>query len=149
MKKKAIAGGIVLYVIVVLALRIGDLPYEKNGEADLGAVQIETGQVTDNVPQTDVPENSRQFETVNNTREYSDADSQELYNETSRVSLMPGDTEDIIKQKALPALERMAQEDQKELMGNLQVLKRIENLGAVTEEFNTPEYNWKDRKSVV
>lgn len=143
MKKKAIACGIVLYVIVVLALRIGDLPYEKNGEANLGAVQVETGQVTDNVPQTDVPENSRQFEAVNNTREYSDADSQELYNETSRVSLMPGDTEDIIKQKALPALERMAQEDQKELMGNLQVLKRIENLGAVTEEFNTPEYNWK------
>lgn len=44
----------------------------------------------------------------------------------------------------LPALSRMAAEDSKKYMGNLQVLQKIEKLGIDTASFETPELNWKN-----
>ena len=50
----------------------------------------------------------------------------------------------IMTANKLPALSRMAAEDSKKYMGNLQVLQKIEKLGIDTASFETPELNWKN-----
>ena len=60
------------------------------------------------------------------------------------MKLNPSDCYSIMTANKLPALSRMAAEDSKKYMGNLQVLQKIEKLGIDTASFETPELNWKN-----
>ena len=60
------------------------------------------------------------------------------------MKISPADCYSIMTANKLPALSRMAAEDSKKYMGNLQVLQKIEKLGIDTASFETPELNWKN-----
>lgn len=63
---------------------------------------------------------------------------------TAKMPILKTDCESIISQNNLPALERMSEEDTTKYMSNLQVLKKIQDLGIDTKTFETPEFNWKN-----
>ena len=60
------------------------------------------------------------------------------------MKISPADCYSIMTANKLPALSRMAAEDSKKYMGNLQVLQKIEKLGIDTASFETPDLNWKN-----
>ena len=64
--------------------------------------------------------------------------------DSAAMKISPSDCYSIMTANKLPALSRMAAEDSKKYMGNLQVLQKIEKLGIDTASFETPELNWKN-----
>ena len=64
--------------------------------------------------------------------------------DSAAMKISPADCYSIMTANKLPALSRMAAEDSKKYMGNLQVLQKIEKLGIDTASFETPELNWKN-----
>lgn len=68
---------------------------------------------------------------------------------TAAMKITPSDCYSLITASNLPSLERMAEQDANEYMGNIQVLQKIEKLGIDTTKFETPELNWKNLYNTV
>lgn len=138
MKKKFLTGGCIVLLGAAILIRVGIVPTNTvDTEQQESVAEEQQGNSAEG------ERSDRNFDEISNNREYSDVDKADLYSISSQVSLQKDDTSDIILRNGLPALERMSSEDSTELMGDLQVLKRVETLKENVEEFNTPEYNWK------
>lgn len=143
MKKKKywIAGALAVYAclcVAVVAGWIGSPAEETAPSGTSEAVQEVT--VPEEKP---FPASDRDFSVVENELEYRGGSQAGIYVRSEDVLVDENDKISILSRYALPALERMSEEDQQELMGELQVLKKIEVLGIDTDVFYTPEFNWK------
>lgn len=85
----------------------------------------------------------RSFELVENMFEYAAPGQSGLHIETEDLLLLEEDKQSLLSRYELPPLVRMNEADAAEKMSNLQVLQRIEALGADMLSFYTPEYYWK------
>lgn len=63
--------------------------------------------------------------------------------EAGYFDILPEDYISIIEMNSLPPLERMNPEEAAGLVEDMQVIKKIKNLGIHTESFYTPELNYK------
>lgn len=63
---------------------------------------------------------------------------------TAKIPILESDCQSIITYNNLPSLERMSDEDTLKYMNDLQVFKKIQNLGVDPKSFETPELNWKN-----
>lgn len=86
---------------------------------------------------------NREFKEFDNDLEYAPLGCEDIYMETEEINILESDKEDLKNKYSLPSLERMAEEDSKKLMNDLQVFQRIDNLNINVDEIYTPEYNWK------
>lgn len=146
MKKKAtIIAGVVLYVVLSVMVCMG--VFGKSGEEETAEEQMAAEATEEQMVAevTEMPEeiSNREFPFVENILEYADSSQSCFYTETDDLILHEEDKRSILSEYALPALERMSEEDSAERMSELQVLKKIEVLGIETEVLGTPEYNWK------
>lgn len=80
---------------------------------------------------------------ISNQKIYQNADSSDLYDLSDMVKNLPDDKVSVLEKYQLPSLERMSSQDSSELLGNSQVLKRIDVLKINKNDFYTPEYQWK------
>jgi parallel beta-helix repeat protein len=63
--------------------------------------------------------------------------------ENGLIPIYNDDKKSIIEKYKLPSLERMSTEDQDKFVNNEQVIKRIDDFKIATNDFYTPENNWK------
>lgn len=141
-KKVGIITGVVTYLFLSAAVCLG--VFDEKAEDRVTDIETVTDtEETEVATEETEPEATRDFTIVNNDIEYARASTESVYAQTDSLNLEEEDTLSIISKYKLPPLTRMAAEDGSTLMGNLQVLKRIDALGIDASEFETPEYNWK------
>lgn len=134
-KKTAIITGVIVYIGLSVAVALGVFDKEEQPQEVVEEVQ--------EISYVDAALAERSFEMVENTLEYGAPGQAAMYVETEDLLLLEEDKQSILSQYTLPALERMDETDAADKMGNLQVLKKIEDFGVDMISFYTPEYNWK------
>ena len=137
MKKKIVIAAVLIAYLGLSAAVVSGV-FEKKEEPP--AVVVEEPKEIDPI---DAALAERTFELVENTLEYAAPGQSGLYLETEDVLLLEEDKQNLLSRYQLPPLVRMDEKDAAEKMSNLQVLQRIETLGADVLSFYTPEYYWK------
>lgn len=63
--------------------------------------------------------------------------------QNAEIEILKEDCQSIITSNNLPSLTRMNSDDADKYMGEIKVLKRMENIGVNPDDYETPELNWK------
>ena len=121
-KKRIIIAAVIVYLAVIGIVAVWESGRQKPANPDTAAAQEEAEQ--------------QAYDKAVQLLDY-DVDG-------AAMKISPADCYSIMTANKLPALSRMAAEDSKKYMGNLQVLQKIEKLGIDTASFETPELNWKN-----
>lgn len=136
--------------IAVVAVWIGGVVYDQVNLAQTSQIQTEQENETadtnaehEKAEDRELVDKKRNFEDITDHDVYNLTWQQSKYKESFELEVTDEDKENILVKYALPQMERMSEEDSTKLMSELQVLKRIEVLDVNTEDFYTPEYNWK------
>ena len=135
-KKRIIIAAVIVYLAVIGIVAVWESGRQKPANPDTAAAQEEAYNRKKAVIDAQEKAEQQAYDKAVQLLDY-DVDS-------AAMKLSPADCSSIMTANKLPALSRMAAEDSKKYMGNLQVLQKIEKLGIDTASFETPELNWKN-----
>ena len=135
-KKRIIIAAVIVYLAVIGIVAVWESGRQKPANPDTAAAQEEAYNRKKAVIDAQQKAEQQAYDKAVQLLDY-DVDS-------AAMKISPADCYSIMTANKLPALSRMAAEDSKKYMGNLQVLQKIEKLGIDTASFETPELNWKN-----
>ena len=135
-KKRIIIAAVIVYLAVIGIVAVWESGRQKPANPDTAAAQEEAYNRKKAVIDAQEKAEQQAYDKAVQLLDY-DVDS-------AAMKISPSDCYSIMTANKLPALSRMAAEDSKKYMGNLQVLQKIEKLGIDTVSFETPELNWKN-----
>lgn len=135
-KKRIIIAAVIVYLAVIGIVAVWGSGRQKPANPDTAAAQEEAYNRKKAVIDAQEKAEQQAYDKAVQLLDY-DVDS-------AAMKISPADCYSIMTANKLPALSRMAAEDSKKYMGNLQVLQKIEKLGIDTASFETPELNWKN-----
>ena len=135
-KKRIIIAAVIVYLAVIGIVAVWESGRQKPTNPDTAAAQEEAYNRKKAVIDAQEKAEQQAYDKAVQLLDY-DVDS-------AAMKISPADCYSIMTANKLPALSRMAAEDSKKYMGNLQVLQKIEKLGIDTASFETPELNWKN-----
>lgn len=135
-KKRIIIAAVIVYLAVIGIVAVWESGRQKLANPDTAAAQEEAYNRKKAVIDAQEKAEQQAYDKAVQLLDY-DVDS-------AAMKISPSDCYSIMTANKLPALSRMAAEDSKKYMGNLQVLQKIEKLGIDTASFETPELNWKN-----
>ena len=135
-KKRIIIAAVIVYLAVIGIVAVWESGRQKPANPDTAAAQEEAYNRKKAVIDAQEKAEQQAYDKAVQLLDY-DVDS-------AAMKILPSDCYSIMTANKLPALSRMAAEDSKKYMGNLQVLQKIEKLGIDTASFETPELNWKN-----
>lgn len=135
-KKRIIIAAVIVYLAVIGIVAVWESGRQKPANPDTAAAQEEAYNRKKAVIDAQEKAEQQAYDKAVQLLDY-DVDS-------AAMKISPSDCYSIMTANKLPALSRMAAEDSKKYMGNLQVLQKIEKLGIDTAFFETPELNWKN-----
>lgn len=135
-KKRIIIAAVIVYLAVIGIVAVWESGRQKPANPDTAAAQEEAYNRKKAVIDAQEKAEQQAYDKAVQLLDY-DVDS-------TAMKISPADCYSIMTANKLPALSRMAAEDSKKYMGNLQVLQKIEKLGIDTASFETPELNWKN-----
>ena len=135
-KKRIIIAAVIVYLAVIGIVAVWESGRQKPANPDTAAAQEEAYNRKKAVIDAQEKAEQQAYDKAVQLLDY-DVDS-------AAMKISPADCYSIMTANKLPALSRMAAEDSKKYMGNLQVLQKIEKLGIDTASFETPELNWKN-----
>ena len=135
-KKRIIIAAVIVYLAVIGIVAVWESGRQKPANPDTAAAQEEAYNRKKAVIDAQEKAEQQAYDKAVQLLDY-DVDS-------AAKKISPADCYSIMTANKLPALSRMAAEDSKKYMGNLQVLQKIEKLGIDTASFETPELNWKN-----
>lgn len=135
-KKRIIIASVIVYLAVIGIVAVWESGRQKPANPDTAAAQEEAYNRKKAVIDAQEKAEQQAYDKAVQLLDY-DVDS-------AAMKISPADCYSIMTANKLPALSRMAAEDSKKYMGNLQVLQKIEKLGIDTASFETPELNWKN-----
>lgn len=135
-KKRIIIAAVIVYLAVIGIVAVWESGRQKPANPDTAAAQEEAYNRKKAVIDAQEKAEQQAYDKAIQLLDY-DVDS-------AAMKISPADCYSIMTANKLPALSRMAAEDSKKYMGNLQVLQKIEKLGIDTASFETPELNWKN-----
>ena len=135
-KKRIIIAAVIVYLAVIGIVAVWESGRQKPANPDTAAAQEEAYNRKKAVIDAQEKAEQQAYDKAVQLLDY-DVDS-------AAMKISPADCYSIMTANKLPALSRMATEDSKKYMGNLQVLQKIEKLGIDTASFETPELNWKN-----
>ncbi|CDE35196.1 uncharacterized protein BN634_02051 [Eubacterium sp. CAG:38] len=135
-KKRIIIAAVIVYLAVIGIVAVWESGRQKPANPDTAAAQEEAYNRKKAVIDAQEKAEQQAYDKAVQLLDY-DVDS-------AAMKISPSDCYSIMTANKLPALSRMAAEDSKKYMGNLQVLQKIEKLGIDTASFETPELNWKN-----
>lgn len=135
-KKRIIIAAVIVYLAVIGIVAVWESGRQKPANPDTAAAQEEAYNRKKAVIDAQEKAEQQAYDKAVQLLDY-DVDS-------AAMKISPADCYSIMTANKLPALSRMAVEDSKKYMGNLQVLQKIEKLGIDTASFETPELNWKN-----
>ena len=135
-KKRIIIAAVIVYLAVIGIVAVWESGSQKPANPDTAAAQEEAYNRKKAVIDAQEKAEQQAYDKAVQLLDY-DVDS-------AAMKISPADCYSIMTANKLPALSRMAAEDSKKYMGNLQVLQKIEKLGIDTASFETPELNWKN-----
>ena len=135
-KKRIIIAAVIVYLAVIGIVAVWESGRQKPANPDTAAAQEEAYSRKKAVIDAQEKAEQQAYDKAVQLLDY-DVDS-------AAMKISPADCYSIMTANKLPALSRMAAEDSKKYMGNLQVLQKIEKLGIDTASFETPELNWKN-----
>lgn len=135
-KKRIIIAAVIVYLAVIGIVAVWESGRQKPANSDTAAAQEEAYNRKKAVIDAQEKAEQQAYDKAVQLLDY-DVDS-------AAMKISPSDCYSIMTANKLPALSRMAAEDSKKYMGNLQVLQKIEKLGIDTASFETPELNWKN-----
>lgn len=140
-KKRIIIAAVIVYLAVIGIVAVWESGRQKPANPDTAAAQEEAYNRKKAVIDAQEKAEQQAYDKAVQLLDY-DVDS-------AAMKISPADCYSIMTANKLPALSRMAAEDSKKYMGNLQVLQKIEKLGIDTASFETPELNWKNVYNLV
>ena len=135
-KKRIIIAAVIVYLAVIGIVAVWESGRQKPANPDTAAAQEEAYNRKKAVIDAQEKAEQQAYDKAVQLLDY-DVDS-------AAMKISPADCYSIMTANKLPALSRMAAEDSKKYMGDLQVLQKIEKLGIDTASFETPELNWKN-----
>lgn len=135
-KKRIIIAAVIVYLAVIGIVAVWESGRQKPANPDTAAAQEEAYNRKKAVIDAQEKAEQQAYDKAVQLLDY-DVDS-------AAMKISPADCYSIMTANKLPALSRMAAEDSKKYMGNLQVLQKIEKLGIDTASCETPELNWKN-----
>lgn len=135
-KKRIIIAAVIVYLAVIGIVAVWESGRQKPANPDTAAAQEEAYNRKKAVIDAQEKAEQQAYDKAVQLLDY-DVDS-------AAMKISPADCYSIMTANKLPALSRMAAEDSKKYMGNLQVLQKIEKLGIDTASLETPELNWKN-----
>lgn len=135
-KKRIIIAAVIVYLAVIGIVAVWESGRQKPANPDTAAAHEEAYNRKKAVIDAQEKAEQQAYDKAVQLLDY-DVDS-------AAMKISPADCYSIMTANKLPALSRMAAEDSKKYMGNLQVLQKIEKLGIDTASFETPELNWKN-----
>ena len=135
-KKRIIIAAVIVYLAVIGIVAVWESGRQKPANPDTSAAQEEAYNRKKAVIDAQEEAEQQAYDKAVQLLDY-DVDG-------AAMKISPADCYSIMTANKLPALSRMAAEDSKKYMGNLQVLQKIEKLGIDTASFETPELNWKN-----
>ena len=135
-KKRIIIAAVIVYLAVIGIVAVWESGRQKPANPDTAAAQEDAYNRKKAVIDAQEKAEQQAYDKAVQLLDY-DVDS-------AAMKISPADCYSIMTANKLPALSRMAAEDSKKYMGNLQVLQKIEKLGIDTASFETPELNWKN-----
>lgn len=135
-KKRIIIAAVIVYLAVIGIVAVWESGRQKPANPDTAAAQEEAYNRKKAVIDAQEEAQQQAYDKAVQLLDY-DVDG-------AAMKISPADCYSIMTANKLPALSRMAAEDSKKYMGNLQVLQKIEKLGIDTVSFETPELNWKN-----
>lgn len=135
-KKRIIIAAVIVYLAVIGIVAVWESGRQKPANPDTAAAQEEAYNRKKAVIDAQEKAEQQAYDKAVQLLDY-DVDS-------AAMKISPADCYSIMTANKIPALSRMAAEDSKKYMGNLQVLQKIEKLGIDTASFETPELNWKN-----
>ena len=135
-KKRIIIAAVIVYLAVIGIVAVWESGRQKPANPDTAAAQEEAYNRKKAVIDAQEKAEQQAYDKAVQLLDY-DVDS-------AAMKISPADCYSIMTANKLPALSRMAAEDSKKYMGNLQVLQKSEKLGIDTASFETPELNWKN-----
>ena len=135
-KKRIIIAAVIVYLAVIGIVAVWESGRQKPANPDTAEAQEEAYNRKKAVIDAQEKAEQQAYDKAVQLLDY-DVDS-------AAMKISPADCYSIMTANKLPALSRMAAEDSKKYMGNLQVLQKIEKLGIDTASFETPELNWKN-----
>lgn len=135
-KKRIIIAAVIVYLAVIGIVAVWESGRQKPANPDTAAAQEEAYNRKKAVIDAQEAAEQQAYDKAVQLLDY-DVDG-------AAMKISPSDCYSIMTANKLPALSRMAAEDSKKYMGNLQVLQKIEKLGIDTASFETPELNWKN-----
>lgn len=135
-KKRIIIAAVIVYLAVIGIVAVWESGRQKPANPDTAAAQEEAYNRKKAVIDAQEKAEQQAYDKAVQLLDY-DVDS-------AAMKISPSDCYSIMTANKLPALSRMAAEDSKKYMSNLQVLQKIEKLGIDTASFETPELNWKN-----
>lgn len=135
-KKRIIIAAVIVYLAVIGIVAVWESGRQKPANPDTAAAQEEAYNRKKAVIDAQEKAEQQAYDKAVQLLDY-DVDS-------AAMKISPADCYSIMTANKLPALSRMAAEDSKKYMGNLQVLQKIEKLGIDTASFETTELNWKN-----
>lgn len=135
-KKRIIIAAVIVYLAVIGIVAVWESGRQKPANSDTAAAQEEAYNRKKAVIDAQEEAQQQAYDKAVQLLDY-DVDG-------AAMKISPADCYSIMTANKLPALSRMAAEDSKKYMGNLQVLQKIEKLGIDTASFETPELNWKN-----
>ena len=135
-KKRIIIAAVIVYLAVIGIVAVWESGRQKPANPDTAAAQEEAYNRKKAVIDAQEEAEQQAYDKAVQLLDY-DVDG-------AAMKISPADCYSIMTANKLPALSRMAAEDSKKYMGNLQVLQKIEKLGIDTASIETPELNWKN-----
>ena len=135
-KKRIIIAAVIVYLAVIGIVAVWESGRQKPANPDTAAAQEEAYNRKKAVIDAQEEAQQQAYDKAVQLLDY-DVDG-------AAMKISPADCYSCMTAYKLPALSRMAAEDSKKYMGNLQVLQKIEKLGIDTASFETPELNWKN-----
>ena len=135
-KKRIIIAAVIVYLAVIGIVAVWESGRQKPANPDTAAAQEEAYNRKKAVIDAQEKAEQQAYDKAVQLLDY-DVDS-------AAMKISPADCNTRLTANKLPPLSRMAAEDSKKYMGNLQVLQKIEKLGIDTASFETPELNWKN-----
>ena len=135
-KKRIIIAAVIVYLAVIGIVAVWESGRQKPANPDTAAAQEEAYNRKKAVIDAQEKAEQQAYDKAVQLLDYDVV--------SAAMKISPADCYSIMTANKLPALSRMAAEDSKKYMGNLQVLQKIEKLGIDTASFETPELNWKN-----
>lgn len=129
-KKRIIIAAVIVYLAVIGIVAVWESGRQKPANPDTAAAQEEAYNRKKAVIDAQEEAEQQAYDKAVQLLDY-DVDG-------AAMKISPADCYSIMTANKLPALSRMAAEDSKKYMGNLQVLQKIEKLGIDTASFETP-----------